>query len=257
MPGTDVYMVSTNEGTLHCQTSAFLEARPGAKPNQIAQPMEWGEGDMCWTVGGDFGRVFGHPAFVAHGTLSDHTDDEDIRIVPWTGTGWDKICKVSLRFRKAFALAQSFCGDRDICRAAGQIAVNVAVAYNKMREQRDTDLDFRFGPPPAKGAFDAVQRLKARAGDMGTPEFPTFDTPRSSDPMTFSYEGFTYFPLSLNGKSYVGALGYDGVGWRQSGRTLFAIYSESQGALKSLAGFAIDLSNGGLISATVETALKN
>ena len=85
------------------------------------------------------------------------------------------------------------------------------------------------------------------------PGFPTFGaTAPVGDPLSYSYNGFTYFPLTLNGKSYVGALGYDGVGWRESGRTLFAIYAEQQGVLTPLAGFTVDLSNGGLIGATVE-----
>ena len=170
LPDSHVYVASTDQGTLHCQVSAFLEARPGAQPNPIAEPMEWGEGDMCWTVSGDFGQVFGHPAFIAHGTLSDHTDDEDIRIVPWTGHGWGKMCKVALRFRKAFALTHTYCGDRDVCRAAGRIAVDVAAAYSKARAESETDLNFHFGPPAAKAALDAVQHAtKALGADTSTP----------------------------------------------------------------------------------------
>jgi hypothetical protein len=255
LPGTDVYMISTVQGTLHCQNSIFLEAKPGAEPKSLAAaPMEWGEGDMCWTVSGDFGQVFGHPAFIAHGTLNDHTNDEDIRIVPWTGAGWGKMCKVALRFRRTFTLTHTYCGDRDVCRAGEAVAVDAATAYDKVRAQTDTVSNFHFGPPPTKDALDATGRAtKAPGSNLATPEFPTFGaTAPIGDPLRYSYNGFTYFPLILNGKSYVGALGYDGVGWRESGRTLFAIYSEDKGALTPLAGFAVDLSNGGLISAAAE-----
>ena len=254
LPGTDVYMASTVEGTLHCQTSVFIDAKPGAAPKSLSEPIETDEGDVCWTISGDFGRVFGKPAYIVHGSLNDHTDDEDIRIVPWTGHGWGKMCKVSLRFSKTFTLAHTFCGDRDVCRAGEAIAVDVATAYNKVRERESNpDLSFRFGPPPTTAALAAVERAKTKLpADTSTSEFPTFGEKEGGDPLTFSYNGFAYFPVLLNGKYYVGAIGLDGVGWRESGRALFAVYSENQGNLTPLAGYAVDLSNGGLISARVE-----
>lgn len=253
--GTDVYMLSTVQGTLHCQSSAFVQAKPGTIAKSIPDPMVWeGEGDMCWTVSGDFGRVFGQPAFIAHGSLNDHVDDEDIRVVPWTGAGWGKMCKVALRFRRTFSLVRTFCGDRGVCHAGEQVATDIAAAYSKLRSGRDAyPLTFRFGPPPPKAALDAAQRAtQANGGDTSTPDFPSFGALGSADRVDFSYSGFTFFPLTLNGRWYVGAIGYDGVGWRESERTLLAIYSENEGALTPLASYEVDLLNGGLISARVE-----
>jgi hypothetical protein len=257
---SDIYMASTVQGTLHCQFSIFVEAKPGEEPRPATSPMELGEEDVCWTVSGDFGLVFGKPAFIVHGALNDHTDDEDISIVPKTGGGWGKMCKVELRFRKVFTLTRTFCGNSDICGAGKTIAVDVAKAYNVARAQTDSKSNFEFGPPPTKTALDSVRRATAAPGyGASTPAFPTFGAtsganalPYSHNDFVFSYNGFTLFPLTLTGKNYVGALGHYGLGWRESGRTLFAIYSERLGALTPLAGFEINQSNGGLISAAVQ-----
>jgi hypothetical protein len=262
MPGTDIYMASTVQGTLDCQTSVFLKAARVANAKPITEPMRFRDVDVCWTRSGDLGRVFDRPAFIVHGTLNDHTNDEDISVVPWSGRSWGKACKVSFAFRKVFALTRTFCGDHDICKAGEAIAVDVATAYDKARVHDSADLNFRYGPAPTDVAIEAVRRAtKGLGSDVSTPEFPTFGAVSSAnvpaytaDSFVFSYNGFTLFPLMLNGKDYVGAIGHYGVGWRESGRTLFAIYSEDNGTLTPLAGFEVDLTNGGLISATVERA---
>jgi hypothetical protein len=109
---------------------------------------------------------------------------------------------------------------------------------------------FTFGPPAGEAARAAVERARSmlQAGD--TPEFPTFGARADPHLSGFSSTGFAFFPLTIGGKAYVGAVASDGVGWRTGDRTLLAIYAERRGALTPLASYVIDISSGGLTKAT-------
>ncbi len=254
LPSSRIYMAETVQGTLHCQSSVFLEAPRKGAPRIIDPPAHFDEGDLCWSQSGDFGRVLGHPAFIEHGTLNDHTDDEDIRITPWTGKGWGQTCKLGLRFRRQYALTQQFCGDdRSVCSAGQHVAVNVAMAYNEKRAQRDDNSELLFGPPATKEAMYRVVRARNDlAGPTSTPDFPTFGKVTSGEAPNYSYSGFAFFPLALNGSWFVGAIGHDGIGWRESDQTLITIFSAEQNRLQPLASFVVVMSNGGLAKTIVE-----
>jgi hypothetical protein len=251
LAGTDVYSVSTLQGTLHCQATAFLRARPGKPSHLIDAPARADvDGGLCWTRSGEFGQVYGQPAFIEHGPLTDRTVDEDIVVFPWTGDGWGPSCRLALRFRKTYTVTQQFCGDRDVCRAASGIAAAVARAHDRTLDAKAGRSAFRFGPPASGTQQAAVRRLvAARKASGGTVDFPTFGA--KDDGYSYSYAGFSLFPLTLDGRAYVAAIGHDGLGWRQSGPTLLSVFADDHGRLKPLAGLVVTLSNGGLEKAIV------
>ena len=78
-----------------------------------------------------------------------------------------------------------------------------------------------------------------------TSEFPTFGerAPNAAWDYAFSYVDFALLPLMLDGHLYVGAVGHNGVGWREGTSTLIAVYGvpgPEQRGLVPLAGVAVE-----------------
>src|SRR5579872_1854486 len=65
----NLFVASVTEGTLECETFAFLKTGPGGRATVVPGPPAFS--DQCWTDSGQAGRVFGQPAFVE---TSDFTD---------------------------------------------------------------------------------------------------------------------------------------------------------------------------------------
>jgi hypothetical protein len=202
--------------------------------------------------------VYGRSAYLDGGALSDHNADTTYKISPWTGTGWGPDCKLTLKFQAGFVLTQRHCADRAICDNAAAEALAMASAYRAYREQdgrRPHDQDrFRFGPSASADAEAAIERVLGRVKfNTETADFPAFGykDPYASTP-GFSDSGFQYFPIRLAGRWYVGAIGHDGIGWRESGRTLIGVYDERDGVLTQKAGLEIETGNAGLIEAQAE-----
>lgn len=251
LPGHDIYMVSTYQGTLHCQGAAFVKAPAGAEPTQIPAPTAFGEGGICWTKSGRLGRVDGQPAFIQGGADSDHTFDASYAVIPWRRGRWAPGCRVNLRFRSDFEVVARHCDDAGVCRAAGGLMPKVARAYDGFRRSFDRNGGPAFEFGPKKTSLAARRRLieaRAFAGDV--PDFPRFgDKDETYYGGSFSYVGFQLFPLRLRGRWYVAAIGHEGVGWRESDRTLVAIYVEKDDVLTPIASFEVKALNAGLIAA--------
>jgi hypothetical protein len=250
LAGTDIYVASDYQGTLHCQSSVFIRAPQGAKPEIIDPPKGWQDGEgPCWTQSADAGLAFGQPAFIEHGAVSQTNDDERIKITPRTATGWGVSCSFSLHFRPMFKRTNQYCGDLVACAAARRMATSIAEAYERSQERARHTGGFWYGHKPSDSEFTAIKRFIDPQMLAGTTEFPMFG---ANDGLGYSYSGFALFPLTMNGRAYIAAIGHDGVGWRESRNTLLAIYMPNGGKLTPLAGFVIARSIGGLQSATLE-----
>jgi hypothetical protein len=253
LPASDLYLAYTVQGTLHCQTAVFVKASSHAKPRIVSGPAtaENEEGGLCWSQSADVGTAFGQAAYIEHGRTGRALAQE-FRITPWTGAGWGRTCALHLDFRQVFTLTRRYCGDEAVCRGGADLAVAVAAKYRHDGDARMDLARFTYGPPADDAERAAVERAKSTlAADTDTPEFPIFDAQPDPYLSGFSYSGFAFFPLTIGGWSYVGAIGSDGVGWRTGDRTLLAVYRERDGALTPLASYVVDISNGGLTNATV------
>ena len=251
LTGSDLYALSTVQGTLHCQTTAFVRARPGGPARLVAEPAHRNDRDVCWTTSAGFARAFGQPVYVVHDGLFAMLVEASFEITPWTGAGWGRTCKAELTFRAGYALAERHCGDKAICAAASDIARDVALAYNRARDGGSDGAGFTYGPASVAHAT-AVKAYRSNQDrpTTWTPDFPAFGKDRT-DEHPISYGGFALFPLTLAGRALVGGIGHEGVGWREGDNTLFAVYALKDGALTPLAGFVFKRSLAGLKSTAV------
>lgn len=245
---TDLYSISVTAGTLECQSFAFVRADERKTPRLVDGPPV-AEDDLCWTRSGAFGALYGRPVFVQYGANSQVTVDQDIKLTPWLGQAWGRGCEVDLRFKSAYERTERFCADQGVCDAADHIAVPLAAAYELARQGSGDIADFSFGVPPSPEQRQALARLSDPRTSVETTPFPTFGQKAKSAFPFYSYSGFVLFPLQLDGRPLVAALGHGGVGWRESPDVLISIYAIDNGALTPLAGLVVERSVGALSSA--------
>lgn len=254
LAGTSVYRLDSIQGTAHCQSSVFVEAKPGAVARQIKAPFE---AEPCWTQAGEFAQVFGRPSYVVHGAGNQLTMNTEYQIATWTGHGWGQACKLALAFEKSFRQIGEFCSDPASCESGRGPAAVIGKAYDLARERGEAfDANaFATGLAPGAEFVAKVQGLDPSS----PPDFPTFAADRRSlDVYTTNYsnEELQYFPLSLNGRWLVGLVGHAGVGWRESAVTLVSFFELSKGGLRPVAGFQIQASRGRLIRALVDDSAR-
>lgn len=279
LPGTQVYMASTVAGSADCQTSMFAEIDSSGSGRILPRP--GGYTGPCWNVQGSLGTVLGHPAYVELGTLSMTTDDM-LRITPWTGRAWGPVCQLTIRLNYELRLGRQFCGNQSVCRAANAIAIDVAREYEAFSSLPSSPMraiapdiqvpDFSYQrsdtvaseePIAVTRAWHVLARqAQAKYPGAGldyavdTSVFPTFGERGAVFKYSYSYGEFALFPLMLDGHLYVGAVGHNGVGWREGTHILFAVYevpASGQNDLIPLAGFCIDRVPDGLNRAEVAT----
>jgi hypothetical protein len=247
LAGTDVYALTTVQGTAHCYTSVFVRARPGREPLIVTGPKSLGgDGtDICWTTVEGLGRAFDTPVHVVHDLVLPTTITAGFTITPWRGADWGAACRAELTFRAAYALEDRFCGDKAVCETGAKVAREVAAAYNHLRETSDKADTFAFGPPPPPefAARLAAVKLAEAAGD-----FPTFGAAAGSAP-GYGGSGHVLFPLQLGDHWYAAAVGRGGVGWREDDTTLLAVFDLDGQTLTPLAGFVVKRSLAALDSA--------
>jgi hypothetical protein len=270
-----LYMGSTLGGTAHCETAAFALVDTQGVAHRLPDPE--GYTSPCWNVHGDLGTVLGVPAHMEHGTVDSPSADTLTRITPWMHSGWGRACQLTVQFKYRYRLARQFCGNQAACSATAAVAADVAQKYFVQRQlpnppTRPVGLDepvpaFQFVDrgsviPQAEAAVTngwQVLARKVRAGTPGGPimaatmtsEFPTFSAhvPNEGWESSFSYVGFTLFPLVLEGHLYLGAVAHNGVGWREGSNFLIAVYeppTADQAELVPLAGFVVERIPAGL-----------
>lgn len=243
----NLFVASDTQGTLECQSFVFLKLGRSGAASIAPEPPSFSE--RCWTDSGAAGRVFGQPAFVETSDFDDPAADEQhLEITPWTGGGWGLPCRLTLHYRIAFTLTERFCGDRDVCAAAAPLATRIARAHGTAKP----DTPFAYGPEPSEADMALLARFTGQPQAFAAPEFPTFGAKAKTAFDAYSYNDVDLFPLKLSRTTYVAAIGYGGVGWREIGDSLLAIYAPDGESLKPLAGFVVVKSVTGLASAKVD-----
>lgn len=266
---TPLYMGSVVAGTAECQAAAFATFSADGVPRVLPEPA--GYTGTCWNMQGSLARVLGHPAYVETGTVSSTSADALVRVSPWKGKDWAAPCQLTVEFNYTLELARQFCSEGAPCGAAGAVALGIAqtyLNYSSMQQPSMRPLDDDVVPdliggaagigggPQAQAIVNAGWRALARRQQANLPGvspqfstvasvFPTFgyEGPNGGWDYGFSYVNFVLFPLLLDGRLYLGAVGHNGWGWREGTNILFAVYvapGADQDDLVPVAGFLIE-----------------
>lgn len=212
LPGTDLSMVSATAGSGDCLQFAFFASRPGRAFQAIADPPLGSQG-LCSRQGvwGGYAAVLGQPAFIAYGLLNPDNLDSLLIIAPAKGESWGRPCPVSIRFAYRYDVTRLYCGAaHGVCDAARKVAPGVRRRYHAwdvsgtdaFNEYGGRGPKFRYGGAPSA----AAQALVTRARQIG---IPTDLTPGIHASPAWLHHlspyASVYFPLTLDGNSYVGA----------------------------------------------------
>jgi hypothetical protein len=170
-------------------------------------------------------------------------------VTPKTSDGWGPMCSIDLTFKPDYSLIERRCGDAAVCRAAGKVAHDVALAYRRFRESDARVEIFNFGQPAPAGMVEQVRYLQ---DDDAPLDFPDFGKTKGESRSFSGAGGHILFPLHIGGRWYVAAVGQEGNSFREDENTLFAVYAHRGDALHPLAGFVIARSLAGLVKAEVD-----
>ena len=157
--------------------------------------------------------VLGQPAYVESDRLDFTNSDALLRIVPWLGREWGRVCPLAIRFNyQATVTHRPYCrADRAVCAAAGEVAPALGRRYRlyvissvTARTARRAAPDIQFG----NSLTDRQWRLIGRAQRLAAARAlaPANGAPPWL-PDQLSLRAVEYFPLQLNGRSYLGAVG--------------------------------------------------
>lgn len=157
--------------------------------------------------------VLGQPAYVESDRLDFTNSDALLRIVPWRGRDWGRACPLAIRFSyRATLTRRPYCRtDRAVCAAAAEVAPALGRRYRRYLissvtavTARQAAPDIQFGRAltgPQWRLIGRGQRLAAARAVAPADGAPPWL------PDQLSLHAVEYFPLQLNGRSYLGALG--------------------------------------------------
>ena len=216
LPGTGLFVANAILGSADCLNATFFEWHWGSPPRLIdgpRLPLPPCSRDGAW---GGLAVVLGRPAYLEFESLHPANSDLATLIAPWTGSGWGRPCRVSIRYTYRYTATLRYCGATPgLCREAHKIAVAVERAYHAWLA---TDIDdfnpsagmvqpaFHFG-----GAMSARGRsLVARARRLGVPKaVASGGGARPAWLRHLSRHGVQYFPVGLRRDRYVGAVDHN------------------------------------------------
>lgn len=233
LAGSAVYLLDEVAGTAHCQSLVLVQAAPGQPARRLTPPFDVADGHLCMTQSAGFARVLGQPAFIVGGASSMTSPDLQYRIATWDGQGWAQPCSVTLRRQTRMAPAQRFCvPGSEVCAAGEPVAQRLARAYEVARATGRPldDTAFHGGRAPDAAVAAALNPPLAGPGAVGdmNPPFPLFGADEKRlDPMltVFSNADPRRLPVWVDGQWWLAVVGRSGVGWREGGAVLVALFA--------------------------------
>lgn len=257
LPGAPVYLLEHFAGTANCQSLLLVEAHPGRPSRQLAPPFAVESLELCFTRSARLARVLGQPAFIVGGAPSMISPELHYRIAAWTGQGWAQTCSLQLRRSAAMVFAQRWCAPgTPVCMAGQPLAEQLARAYEAERAG-GPPLDgraLRAGRPPDAGVEAALNPPLATPGAIGdmNPPFPLFGAdPARLDPMLTGFSNADPRRLSVyvDGRWWLAVVGRAGVGWREGGAVLVALFKPPGRPGDGVAAYQFRTAPAGLLQA--------
>lgn len=257
LAGTPVYLVEHMAGTANCQSAVLVEVHPGQPPRELPWPFKLGDMSLCTTQFIRVAQVFKHPALVVGGATTMTSDDYRYRITPWTGQGWGPSCSLDLHLRSAMKPGRRFCAPgAAVCEPGQSVARQLALAYEADRKS-GLPLDerrFAAGRTPPDEVADALYPPLAEPGAVGHYKLPLFGA--VGDPMDtqFSNADPRRLPVFIDGRWWLAVVGRGGVGWREGGVVLVALFQPPGRAEDAVAFYQFPVGPVGLRAAVARGA---
>lgn len=248
LAGTPVHLVESFAGTAHCQSVALVEAWPGQPARELPAGLDGTE--LCMTGSARLAQVFGHPALVVGGATTMTSEDYRYRITPWAGQGWGPSCRVEWRLRTALTSASRYCAPGEaVCEVGQPVARQLALAY-----ESSAPLDaqrFAEGRRPDATVLGALASAPTDAGAVGDPNLPLplFGADEAAlEPMDaqFSNADPRRLPVFIGGRWWLAVVGRGGVGWREGGAVLVALFAPPGRAGDAVASYQFFVGPAGL-----------
>lgn len=216
LPGTGLFAANAILGSADCLNATFFEWHWGSPPRLIdgpRLPLPPCRRDDEW---GGFAVVLGRPAYLEFESLDPANSDLATLIAPWTGSGWGRPCRVSIRYTYRYSATLQYCGQTpELCMEARKIAVAVERSYHAWRATSIYDFNQSAGLTQPKFHYGGVvsargRALVARARRLGVPKaVASGGGARPPWLRHLSRHGVQYFPVRLGGNRYVGAVDHN------------------------------------------------
>jgi hypothetical protein len=243
-----LHMAQVVSGTAHCQHFVFFDASSTGAAHAIVDPSVVRNAEpfsFCYKMTAYAGEVAGVPAFIVE---TDRDNTVELSFTPWRDSGWQRQCKVVIRFSDVFEVTDRFCQGVNCNEMADQ-----ALSLLKKVDQNPQAAEDAGGQD---GKFKAMKEL-ADGNLQDIQSFPTFGGsihgsyfPNGSDQAQFGSES-VILPVVVAGETYLARLGHFAIGWQTTPDYLFAAYKRVGDSLEPVAGFYISKMRGKPLSATV------
>lgn len=242
-------MAQVFSGTAHCQNFVFFDAPSTGAAHAIVSPPVVRNAEpfsFCYKMTAYAGEVAGVPAFIVE---TDRDNTVELSVTPWRDGGWQRQCKVVIRFSDVFEVTDRFCQGVNCTEMADQ-----ALSLLKKVDQNPQAAEDAGGQD---GKFKAMKEL-ADGNLQDIQSFPTFGGrfhgsyfPSGSDQAQFGPES-VIVRVVVAGETYLARLGHFAIGWQTTPDYLFAAYKRVGDSLEPVAGFYISKTRGKPLSATVD-----
>ena len=244
-----VWRAERMEGTANCTRDVFFRMARG-QPVTLPAPPAFT--DLCWTSSRRVGVMKKAAVLVQRDSVDGSVPGFDVEITPWRG-GWRPACRLSVRYRDAFKVTESFGESQALRRSAVPLATQLATALARTLGVSEPSVA-AAAPVAAARRYPALMVAAKRfaARDMtGADSLPTFGEAAKTEFTDFS-DTVTSAVVVIDGEPFVARVGVGGVGWRPIGDYLVVLYRQGAKDLEPAASFVVTQSMTGLLSAKAE-----
>ena len=219
------------EGSASCQRFVFFDAPPTAAAYPIVNPPVVQTAEpfaFCYRTTAYAGEVAGVPAFIVE---TDQDSTVELSLTPWRDGGWQRECRVTIRFSDVFEVTDRFCKGVD-CHEMADQALSLVKKVDQRPQAAEEDADSH------DENFKTMKELAAKE-PRDIQLFPTFggsihglnDAEFAADPVVL--------PVVVGGKTYLARLGHVTIGWRTMPDYLFAAFKMVGNSFEPVAGLYI------------------